>query len=130
MTATLSDVSMKLAATLLSEVQFEDRLTGRRMRQMSDGEQTFIYGLQEAVDFMKAPELGRLLSPGAGGTIGYLDFAELTRWIGEVFGDHELAQAIDDAQATAASPVEGLAVARTLIGQRLNQCREMLGGAC
>lgn len=130
MTATFSDVSRELATKLLSEVQFEERLTGWCMRQMSGNEERSIYGLQEAVDFMKAPELDQLLSPGAGGTIAYLDFAELMRWIGEVFGDPELAEAIEDAHAKAASHVEAMAMARMLIIRRLDQCREMQDATC
>jgi len=127
MAVELSDVSRELATRLLSEVEFDDRLTGWEMRQMSGSEQKFIYGFQEALDFMKIPEFGDLFSPGAGGSIGYLDFEELRKWIAEVLGDRELAEAISEVQAGTSSYAEGVSEVGALMNQRLKQCRQILG---
>jgi hypothetical protein len=126
MTAKLSDISRELAAGLLREVGFEDRLTGWSMRQMSGSRQTFIYSLQEVAGFLKIPELDTSFSPGAGGSIGYVDMAELIRWIGDVFGDHALAGAIGEATSRAESYAQTLTEAKELIQQRLQQCEELL----
>ena len=122
----LSDVSRGLATRLLSEVEFDDRLTGWEMRQMSGSEQKFIYGFQEALDFMRIPEFRELFSPGAGGLIGYLDFEELAKWIAEVLGDRELAEAISEVQAAISSYAEGVSEVGALMNQRLKQCRQIL----
>ena len=127
MAVELSDVSRELATRLLSEVEFEDRLTGWQMRQMSGSEQRFIYGFQEALDFMKVPEFGELFSPGAGGSIGYLDFDELTKWVAEVLGDRQLAEAISEVQAGTSSYSEGVSEVGALMNHRLKQCRQILG---
>lgn len=127
MAVKLSDVSRELATRLLSEVEFDDRLTGWQMRQMSGSEQRFIYGFQEALDFMKVPGFEELFSCGPGGSIGYLDFEELTKWIGEVLGDRELAEAISEVQAVASSYSEGVSQVGALMDQRLKQCWQTLG---
>ena len=127
MAVKLSDVSRELATRLLSEVEFEDRLTGWQMRQMSGSEQRFIYGFQEALEFMRVSEFEELYSCGPGGSIGYLDFEELTKWIAEVLGDRELAEAISEVTAGTSSYSEGVAEARALMEGRLRQCRQTLG---
>ena len=127
MTARLSEVSRELADRMLSEVDFENRLIGWSMRQMSGSQATSIYSLQEVADFIKISELDKLFSPGSGGSIGYVDIEELTEWIDGVLGDSELAGAIHETYTGTCSYAEEINKARPLIVQRLKQCEEMSG---
>jgi hypothetical protein len=126
MTAEFSDMSRQLATRLTCEVAFEDRLTGWSMRQMSGSRQTFLYTLQEVANFLKIPELDKSFSPGAGGSIGYVDMPKLIKWIGDVLGDDALAGAIDIATSRAESYAQSLIEVKQLIHQRLQQCEDVL----
>jgi hypothetical protein len=126
MTAELSAISHELAGRVLREVDFENCLTGWSMRQMSGSRQTFIYSLQELADFMKISKLDNPFSPGGGGSIGYVDMAELRTWIRDVFGDEDLAEAIEKADSGAESYAQSALEAGKLIRRRLKQCKEAL----
>ena len=124
MAARLSNVSRELAGRLLGEVSFKDRLTGWSMRQMSGSRPASFYSLAEIADFLKVPEPGTLFAHGAGGSIGYVDFEELARWLRHALGDQELAEAVEKLQARTGSYAERAGEVRSLIACRLKQCRE------
>ena len=93
---------------------------------MSGSRQTFIYSLRELADFMKIPELDNMFLPGARGSIGYVNMTELKMWIHDVFGDEELAGAVEEAATRAESYAQSTTEARELIRRRLKQCEDAL----
>ena len=62
------------------------------------------------------------------GSIGYIDPNKLEKWVGEVFGDKELAQAIGEKIREGNSYQERILPIRELMEQRLKQCKEISGG--
>ena len=88
----LSEPSMELAARLLGEVGFEKRIVGVKMTPRAGNKVSSIYSFEEAVDFLHMDSLEDLLAVGGRSSVGYLDLDQLTRWVGEVFGDKELAE--------------------------------------
>ncbi len=122
----LSQVTEELAAKLLSEVDFSQRLQGTRYHAMAGGMPVVFLQLQEAKDFLHVGSLQSLLTCGGGGTINYLDWTKLKTWVAEIFGDHELAESIGKEIAKGKSFVETMGPMKELLEERLQQCKELL----
>jgi hypothetical protein len=64
-----------------------------------------------------------LLAVGSHGSVGYLDLNRLKKWISDVFGDMELAEALDQEIGDNDSYMAGLEKAKALMRERLEQCK-------
>jgi len=123
--ATLPEPSRTLAARLLSELEYEEQLVGYDMSSTSGSTRRVLYSLQEVCDFMRMQGVDGPALRGGSGIIGYLDFAELHKWIGDVLGDQDLAAAVSDLTANDGSYRDQLVAVRQLVSERLDQCRAM-----
>lgn len=122
----LSQVTEELAAKLLSEVDYSQRLQGTRYHAMAGGMPVVFLELQEAKEFLHVGSLQSLLTCGGGGTINYLDWTKLKTWIAEVFGDYELADSVGKEIAKGKSFVETMGPIKELLEERLQQCKSLL----
>lgn len=124
--AALSEPSPELALKLLQEVGYEGRLVGYKMSPATGNEQCSLYSLQEVADFLRMDSLEDYLLKGGHPSIGYVDLEELTRWVGEVLGDRELARALEEELKQGESYQAKVALVKPLLKQRLEQCRALV----
>jgi len=94
MTTELSTPTPELAASLRRNVESEERLVGIKMSVMGGANQTPLYSLASAADFLKIGTYEEAMVPNSQETIGYIDLDALEKWIRGVFRDEELADAI------------------------------------
>ena len=120
----LSKPSRELATKLLSEVSFEKRLIGIIMHPMIGDTEHELYSLQEVADFLRL-RVEKVTDKHA--YINYVDLDALERWIREVLGDKELADAIREEIKRGKSYKERMESIKELIKQRLKQCKAVLG---
>jgi hypothetical protein len=105
----LTSPSKDLAERVLTEVGFEDRLTGYRLRERTGATTIRLYSFEEVVGLLND------LHPR-------LDFDRLERWIRETMGDPELAEKIEDViQEDMSDRVRTLRI-KDLMALRLYQC--------
>ena len=124
--AKLSEPSMELAERLLSEVGFEKRFVGVKMMPRAGNRVSSIYSFEEAVDFLHPDSLEDLLSVGSRSCVGYLDLDQLRRWVGEGFGDKELAEEMGKEIEKSNSYMDKVKIIKQLMQQRLSQCNKIL----
>ncbi len=122
----LSQPSEELAARLVAKVGYEKRLVGVRMTPMAGVLEFPIYGLEEAVNFLQVDSFEEVLAGGPRASIPYVDPNALKRWVEEVFGDTELAEALGDAIEEGTNYVETIRPIKGLMEQRLSQCKAVL----
>lgn len=94
MTTELSIPTPELTESLRRNVESEERLVGIKMSVMGGANQTPLYSLAAAADFLKIGTYEEAMRPNSQETIGYIDLDALEKWIRGVFGDEELADAI------------------------------------
>ena len=121
----LSAPSIELATKLLTEVGFNERLVGVSMHPMAGNIEASIYSFEEATNFLHCDE-GDLRIRNTG-SIGYINLDELKKWVGEVFGDKELAETIGEKIEKGSNYKEQVEVIQTLMEQRLRQCEKIVG---
>lgn len=114
--------SEELAARLLSEVEYDERLTGVNMNCLHGPSEVDLYSFATAGRFLYMDDLEMLHDPTSGASLGYVDPKALVRWLEGTLGDHELAEAIDGAVAGLGSYLEMVTPMRQLMAQRLAQC--------
>jgi len=103
-----------LAFKLLSEVGFEDRLTGSILHPRAGVRGLSLYSLEEVFLLLKEPH-------------PQIELAELERWIRQVLDDGELADSIRNVTLREAGDRESIPLVRDLIGWRLIQCKQVTG---
>ena len=116
MSDTLNDPSVEVAARILSEVPFADRLPAGRFRPP-------VGILQGHVRSVSALLLH--LSPDPSSLPG-VNLKRLPDWIGRVVGDGELAERVREAAAAATCHVDGCLRVYDLVGQRLAQAERVM----
>lgn len=126
MAVQLLEPTPELANKLLSEVGFEQKITGCKIAQMGGQDLTFLYGLEEVSRFMNVDEFGVLMTLGGSPSIGQIDLEDLRKWVEEVFGDKELAKAIEEVIAHKDIYPERCGPVKELLEQRINQCKAVL----
>lgn len=101
-----------LAARILGEVGFQDRLIGHRMRRRMGLVPVSLYSFEEVVEFL-AEDLPQI------------DFDDLRIWVGEKIGDQDLAGAIEEIGRKEMSDPEKALHIRGLMAARLVQSRRI-----
>jgi hypothetical protein len=107
----LSKPSGELAKRILTEVEFDDRIEGFRLRERAGIMPTTMYSFAEVVGFL-SDEFPRM------------DFDELALWLREVIKDHELSEKIRDEIQSEISDQEKAPRIRDLMGIRLVQSKK------
>jgi hypothetical protein len=107
----LSKPSRELAKRILSEVDFEERIEGFRLRERAGIIPTTMYSFVEVVGFL-SDEFPRM------------DFIELALWLEEVIKDHELSEKIREEAQSEVSDREKTLRIRDLMGIRLVQSKK------
>jgi hypothetical protein len=90
----LSDPSPELAERLLGAVGPDKRLVGMKMSAMGGSNPVPINTFAAAAGFLRVPRYEDAIRSGSQEMIGYIDPAALAKWLRGVFGDHELADAV------------------------------------
>jgi len=98
-----------LAARVLGEVGFADRLIAYRLSERLGAVAATLYSFPEVVSLLHDP-------------CPRLDWNGLTRWVREVLGDLELAAAMEGLLGAESNEGARLLCLRELLGQRLVQC--------
>ena len=104
--------SKELAKRILSEVDFNNRFVGSKMRERSGPVKVTNYSFKELLELMQ----DRL--PGV--NIQYLE-----KWIRDVMTDEELANSIHSISDTEESYINQIGEIRKLMEERFEQCREV-----
>jgi len=122
----LSEPTEELVTKLLSPVGAGEHLVGLKMTPMSGVQQYPIHGFRQAVNFLRLDSAGEVLAMGPRASIPYVEPKVLERWVAEVFGDTDLADAIREATNRGNYYVERMDSIRELMEQRLSQCEAAL----
>jgi hypothetical protein len=123
----LSEPSQELAARVLSSVGVEQRLVGARMTPMAGVQQHPIHSFAEAIGFLQIGSAAEVLASGPGASIPYVEPNVLRRWVEEVFGDTDLADAIGELINKGDNYAATIGRIRDLMERRLSQCEAVLG---
>lgn len=123
--AKLSEVSKEMAQKLLQEVGFEDRIIGVNMSGSTGNNEITIYSMKELAFFLQSDSYDTLSQRGQG-SMCYMDIDEMLRWIGQVYGDQELADVMVNDMANLDSNADKLEAAGELLKERLKQCDEIM----
>lgn len=94
---TLTEPTPELRERLLAELGPDKRLVGMKMSAMGGSNPVALHSLTAAAGFVQVPPYEQAVRPNAQVTVGYVDLKALSRWLREVFGDHELASLVDKA---------------------------------
>ena len=89
----LSEPSRDLAARALRKVGVEERLVGITMSGMAGNSPFPLYSLEQAANFLGMSNWKGAMHPSSRTSVAYIEPKALKRWVDEVFGDTELAQA-------------------------------------
>jgi len=109
----LGNPSRKLAKRILTEVDFESRLTGFDLRERAGAQPVWMYGFKEVVSLLHAPR-------------PCVDFTKLETWIRGVMGDEELADQIAAAIKEGHNDQDRIHLMKGLMELRLNQCKKLV----
>ena len=109
----LTPPSMGLAERVLTEVGFEERLTGYRLRERTGAMTIRLYRFHEVVGLLNDPH-------------PRIDFYHLKQWVKETMGDPELAGKIEDVVQEDMSGQDRTIRIRDLMAQRLYQCLQCI----
>ena len=107
----LRDPSRALAKRILTEVGFENRLTGFSLRERAGAQPVWMYSFKEVVSLLNVPR-------------PCLDFKELELWIREVMDDQELSAQIAAVVKNSQSDQDRIRLIKHFMELRLNQCNE------
>ncbi|MGD2094856.1 MAG: hypothetical protein PVH77_07610 [Phycisphaerales bacterium] len=107
----LSEPKEDLVFRIISEVQFEERLTGYRMRERAGAIRASMYSFEEVVHLLNDQ-------------FPYVNLKTLEKWIKEIIGDEELAETIAEVTEQENNDRDKLSRVRALMGERLCQCKK------
>ncbi len=106
----LSTPSKKLALRISSEVNFDQRIEGFRLRERAGLIPVRLYSFSEVVTFLSDP-------------FPRIDFHGLAQWVLEIMQDPELSKIMGDIASTDAADLEKTREIRDLMGIRLVQSK-------
>ena len=104
----------ELAARILGEVDFQDRLIGYKMRRRMGPVPVSLYSFEQVVRFLTED-------------IPQIELDDLEAWVGEKIGDEDLARAIGEIGRKELDELEKLLHVRGLMTARLGQSRRIEG---
>ena len=110
---TLLKPDKKLAWRLLTEVGFDDRITGYKMGKRTGAQPITMYSFQEVAGFLSE-------------TYPNIDLNKLEKWIDTVMGDQELAGMIREVIKNNQNNRQKITNIRDLVTYRLIQCKKMI----
>ena len=105
--------SKALAARIVTEVGFEDRLMGYRLRERAGAMSIPLYSFEEVVGLLNEPH-------------PRIDFNRLETWVRDTMGDVKLAGKIRDLLREDISDRDRSLRIRDLMALRLHQCLESI----
>ena len=108
----LSNPTQKLALRIVSEVDFDQRIEGFRLRERAGVLPVRLYSFSEVVHFLSDP-------------FPRIDFQGLAHWVLDVMQDPELSEVIREIADTEASDMEKANRIRDLMGIRLVQAKKI-----
>jgi hypothetical protein len=108
---TLSTPDEQLAARVLREVDFEERLVGYRLRERTGPMPSSLYSFEEVVHLL-------------GDKCPYVCLERLEQWVDSVTEDAELAAAIANVIDEETNDRDRMLRVKTLMGERLCQCKK------
>ena len=108
-----SNPSKKLALRIVSEVDFDHRIEGFRLRERAGILHIRLYSFSEVVHFLSDP-------------FPRIDLEALGRWVRDIMQDSELSEMIGQIAATEASDLEKTSRIRNLMGIRLVQAKKSM----
>lgn len=108
---TLSTPDEHLAARVMREVGFQQRLVGYRLRERTGPIPSSLYSFEEVVHLL-------------GDQCPYVSPERLQEWVETVTEDAELAAAIADAREEETNDRDRMLRIKTLMGERLCQCKQ------
>ena len=108
----LATPTRELAARILTEVGFEERLPGYRMHKRAGIQALTLYRFEEVVGLLQDP-------------YPRMDFDRLEEWIRETMGDGELADKVRAVVERDISDRERTLWIKELMGLRLHQCKKL-----
>ena len=106
---------------------FEERFAGVKMMPMAGNRVSSIYSFEEAVEFLHMDSLEDLLTLGSRASVGYLDLDQLKKWVGDIFGDKELADEMGKEIKKTDNYMDRMKVVKQMMQERLRQCKEIVG---
>ncbi|MGE5482541.1 MAG: hypothetical protein ACM3VX_06500 [Bacteroidota bacterium] len=109
----LSTPSRELAQRILTEVGFEHRMVGARVREHAGPMSQTMYSFAEIHGLLTDRD-------------PRMDFVRLEEWIRTVMGDVELADRVAEAIKVGTCGADQAWRIRDLMGERLAQCREII----
>jgi hypothetical protein len=109
----LSKPSKELARRILTDVAFEDRIEGFRLRERTGIIPATLYSYSEVVGFLSDP-------------FPRIDLPELASWVHGIMKDTELAGKIEDISSSAGSDLEKTKHIGNIMGFRLDQCKKIV----
>lgn len=118
----LTQPPQELVERLKQEVEYDKRIVGLVMNPMSGGAERPLYSVQDACNFLYMDSVAEINDPGSKDTVHYIDLTLLQRWLREVFGDDELADAIRTVVAKEDYYGKQLPGVKALLKERLSQC--------
>lgn len=104
--------SKELAKRMLSEVDFDNRFIGSKLRERTGPVKITCYSFKELLELMQ----DRL--PG-------VNLQNMEKWVKDVMGDEELASLIHSVEETEESYINKVGQVRKLMEERFEQCREV-----
>ena len=108
----LSNPSKKLALRILSEVNYDQRMEGFRLRDRAGIIKAQLYSFSEIIVFLSD-------------SFPKIDFQALAQWVLTVMEDPELSEKIKDVVASNTAELEKTRRIRDLMGIRLVQSKKM-----
>jgi len=129
MSIELAPPSEELARKIMTRVSDAESLTGLQMHRTRGSVPAYMYSFETAANFMHIDSYEDLVETKSNAHIGYIDVEALKAWVGGVFGDSELADAIAQATEGVTAYVNMVEPVRGLLQQRLAQCREVVAAA-
>ena len=123
----LPEPSREVALRVVSEVDFEERLLGVKMRSMVGNQEHFIYSVKEVIEFLRMEHVEDLLTPGSKEYVGYIDLNILEKWVAEIIRDKDLAEAIKEESERSNNFKDQVTSIKALIAERFSQCVALIG---
>jgi len=99
----------------------EERLVGITMSGMAGNSPFPLYSLEQAANFLGMSNWKGAMNPSSRMSVAYIEPKALKRWVDEVFGDIELAQAITETIEISSNYMSQVRSIRKILQHRVRQ---------